>query len=274
MTNPQTVSAFSQTTRTYHSYLQDNVYVWRSLYLNYFDDPREYDVDTVDWKQDVQQRTRAYFTTTSSNPSFEDVEIDSETLLDIVHTAHPGTSPSRTTSWLKKCVTPTFIWQNAAEPLSETRAQLQVLECKGDHRDASKRLVSRSYVYDMRNYTQKSLYGPFCPRRRASDELKVNFIHLRHLMNVQLNNLDDGLGDSTFDPPRGFDSTRAMSAPPSLVEGDWAGVEGEWARLGCWMEYDLLEGPSTTSLILHTTYILAEYNVRIADHPPLPRLTY
>lgn len=187
----------------------------------------------------------------------EDTQSAIKTLVDVVQTANPGTCPSRTITWLDTKIPTKFIWQpdEGKGNLSFSRAQLQALKCEG-HLDADDRLVSRAYVYDIRRYTESSLYGPF-----IQDEKKawsINYIHLRHLINIQFNNLHESHGDEENDGTfisKGFNSTRAMSAPASSVEGDWAGVEGEWIRFVCWMGYVHLEG-AFPYFLYHFTAIL------------------
>lgn len=237
LTDPQTVSAFCQTTRTCRSYIElGKNHLWRSLFKQYFDEDQQ-----IDWKDDVHIRTRARLIANASSPvSPDDVESAITTLVDVAKTAHPGTAHSNNVTWLNEHIPIKFI---TGEHLSASRAQLQVLRCEGQISTAS-RVVSQSYIYDTHNYKLTSLYGPFLPptrRRRVRQPLKINYTHLWHLVNAQLNSLHHD-EEGQFTPPRGFNSTRAMSAPPSTVDGDWAGVEGDWKRLGCWVPYDLLEG--------------------------------
>lgn len=245
LTNPQTVSAFSQASRLYHSYVQLNTYVWRCLYTKYFDDPRGNGRDTVDWRMEVQRRTRAYFVANSSSPSFEDIESTTKTLIDVVQTASPGTATSRTIAWLNRRIPLKFIWPETEDNLTLSRARLQVLrcECQTNRED---RVLSRSYVYDMRHYIRANRYGPFFPQP-PGESLKLNYVHFRHIMNVQFNNMYHSHNDPEENArwmPRGFNATRAMTASPSPVEGDWAGVQGEWVSFVGWMGYDDLSGVS------------------------------
>ena len=74
-------------------------------------------------------------------------------------------------------------------------------------------------------------------------------------MNVLLNNLRDSHSDDAHVwMKRGFENTRPMTAPPSPVDGDWAGVQGDWLRFVSWVGYEELE----------------EYNVRYIQ-PSVPK---
>jgi hypothetical protein len=233
LTNPQTVSAFSQTTRTFRSYVADNAYLWRSLSTKYFDALHSDSPSCVNWAQKVKERTRAYLIAKSTSPSFEDCEIAAEALIDVVGTITPGSTESRTIAWLKSHILLSPIWTNKTD--SPILAKLHVLRWDPPW-NVAQRVVSRAYVYDMRNYHKSTLWGPFLRHRRGR-QLKANYIHMMHLMYVQVYHwaFDSGLAT-------GFESTRAMTAPPSLVEGDWAGVEGVWVFFVSWMDYDELAG--------------------------------
>jgi len=102
--------------------------------------------------------------------------------------------------------------------------------------------MARTFVYDMRNYRRSNLYGPFMSRSFQNDTLQINYVHLRYLMNVLLNNLRDSHSDDAYLwMKRGFENTRPMTAPPSPVDGDWAGVQGDWLRFVSWVGYEELE---------------------------------
>lgn len=231
-TNPQALSAFSQTTSTFRSYISNNAYLWRSLYTKYFDSPPGDKVTSIDWALEVKARTRAYLIAKSTTPSDEDCDIAAETLINVIETSTPGVSSSRTIDWLNDHIPLSKIWDNKSD--SQTLAKLHVLRWY-PRKDRDERVASRSYVYDMRNYRRSSLWGPFL-RRRSGAQLKPNYIHVQHLMNVHLFPRD------LAEHATGFESTRAMTAPPSPAEGDWAGVVGTWIFSVTWMDYADFEG--------------------------------
>ncbi|KAE9395927.1 hypothetical protein BT96DRAFT_1042571 [Gymnopus androsaceus JB14] len=97
---------------------------------------------------------------------------------------------------------------------------------------SARRIQSRCFVYDIRNYKPINQWGPFL------DDGSVNWLHIEHLANVVLINLRElpPLWATTI-PPLGLENTRAYSAPGPHCDTDWAGVEGTWRRYVCFMDY-------------------------------------
>jgi hypothetical protein len=250
LTDPETLSAFSRLSRAYHSYVEDNTYVWLSLYIKYFDHPRtDQQRSSLHWKGMVQRRTQALHVANACSASEKDTLSALDALIDVAQTAKPGPSSSQSIAWLEQHIPQTFIWVDVMpehqhqQPLSQAQAKLQVLRCERQNGSAS-RLASQMYTYDMRHYRRLSQYGPFIPKR-GKGPLEINYVHLWHLMNALFHNIYESHaspGDVALWMSRGFNATRAMTAPPSPVEGDWAGVEGDWVRFICWMDYGDLEG--------------------------------
>ena len=99
----------------------------------------------------------------------------------------------------------------------------------------------------MRNYRHSNLYGPFLPRSSQDEPLRINYVHLQYLMRVLFYDL---LGDfdsgprfrmgRKFDMEDGFGNSRPMTAPRSLMDGDWAGVQGDWGCYMTWVRYQEL----------------------------------
>src|SRR5882757_8024055 len=58
LTNPETVSSVSQTSRALHTYIRDNVFLWKSLFARYFDLPEEHR-QSIAWRSQVQSRIQA-----------------------------------------------------------------------------------------------------------------------------------------------------------------------------------------------------------------------
>jgi len=83
-----------------------------------------------------------------------------------------------------------------------------------------KRNQSRCFTYDLRNYSDKTRWGPF------TEGNGVNWIHARHLMNVVWENLCEVPLADTIRPKIGVEATRAYSAIGNYSAKDWAGVEG------------------------------------------------
>lgn len=84
-------------------------------------------------------------------------------------------------------------------------------------------------------------------------------------MNVLLNNLRDSHSDDTHVwMKRGFENTRPMTAPPSLVDGDWAGVQGDWLRFVSWVGYEELEEYNVRYMRLSVARTLPSLRVAVA----------
>ena len=265
LTNPETVSSVSQTSHALHTYIRDNIFLWKSLFAKYFDLPEEHH-QPVSWRSQVQSRIQAKHAVLaffSAHVSGEEIENSFKVLIQIARSAHPGRGSSKNTTWLDGILNNPALWPSHS-PLtsthpqlsqhSQTQSELQVLECDKVGRPGD-RFKARTFVYDMRNYCHSNLYGPFMSRISQNESLQINYVHLRYLMNVLMNNLRDShSGDAHVWMKRGFENTRPMTAPPSLVDGDWAGVQGDWLRFVSWVGYEELE----------------EYNVRY-DKPSAPR---
>lgn len=140
---------------------------------------------------------------------------------------------SATMQWLERVLhkselimSTTAAFDNAPETV---QLQAHLRSCMGDlawvgrtrRQMSDKRNKSRAFVYDLRNYSSKTDYGPF----RASGD--VSWVHVEHLINVVLANLGDLPSHLTLTrPPRGLESLRAYTAPGKYSPQDWAGVEG------------------------------------------------
>jgi len=57
--HPVDISAFSQTCKAFYLYTQNNDFLWRSVYLQYYDDPRSSTPGRIpDWDKELQQLTK------------------------------------------------------------------------------------------------------------------------------------------------------------------------------------------------------------------------
>jgi hypothetical protein len=97
-------------------------------------------------------------------------------------------------------------------------------------------------------YTKENTYGPFFNKEQGQTFPNVNWPHFEACVNtVTLNALtidqDDHASNSgtngLIKPPMGLEATRPYSAPrcDRARPDDWAGVEGRWRRLVCFMDY-------------------------------------
>ena len=113
----------------------------------------------------------------------------------------------------------------------------------GESEESHKRLqadrtASRCFVYNLRNYTRETLWGPYTTN--GDGKVTVNWEHLEHIMNVVVMNVREVPNHwEEVWPTWGLESTRAYSAPHvrNRNPNDWAGVEGVWRRVVCFMDY-------------------------------------
>jgi len=263
LTDPETISSVSQTSRTLHIYIRDNVFLWKSIFAKYFDLPEEHNQPT-DWRSQVQSHTQVKHTIlapSSVHVSYTELRNTSKVLVQIIRSAPPGRGWSKNIAWVDGILTNPAIWPPHS-PItfthpqlsqhSQPHSELQVLECDRIGRPED-RLKARTYVYDMRNYhdaalkyhhcalrpDDSNLYGPFIVRGSLNEPFQTNYFHLRYILNVLLNNLRDSpSNDAHAWTEGGFENTRPMIAPPSPVDGDWAGVQGDWLRITSWLNYN------------------------------------
>jgi hypothetical protein len=268
--HPRGVSAFSQTCRCAYIlvYPSSDQYLWRTLFLSYpFDDPRlqtgsasspSHSKAKVDWRAKLQRRVRAEQIARRDGDRLEFVDV----MLECIHEAAPYAprESSHNISWATKVLTvgespwiEQFLRLKFESPCSEhltsDAEQLRAhLALSLDH-DAGSfapeklkvlRRMSRVYVYDLRNYTEETHWGPFTSA--AVD--CVNWGHINAMVTVITMNLRDfGVHwPKEFRPQgtlQGLEACRAYSAPGTLKRSplDWAGVEGHWMRVVCFCDY-------------------------------------
>jgi hypothetical protein len=119
---------------------------------------------------------------------------------------------------------------------------------------AQRRNEARCFVYDLRNYNERNGWGPLLPNHVG----QINWMHVDHILEVITRNLDDHgpLWSGPNRPPVGFEGIRPFSAPGSFGrrERDWAGVEGKWRRIVCFMDYRYFIVPSVRYVGSSLTY--------------------
>ncbi|KZT23788.1 hypothetical protein NEOLEDRAFT_1135916 [Neolentinus lepideus HHB14362 ss-1] len=269
--HPRDVAVFSRTCRGARDllYRSPDQYLWRQLFLAHFDDPRKAialkqlkECDAIkdyDWKGQLQRRisaesvrskialaspevldrTCATFITVLEEalPYAKDQEsMNTEWLAKILRNVNFSGDPDmpqrlhRLLSYLSLSHRDFFHYDGKLYPNSElddTKRQLEPL-----------RTTSRCFVYDLRNYTANSRYGPY------SDSTTINWKHLQYNINVILMNLREfqRMWPGVRPPmsTMGLRALRAYSAPGTLETRntrDWAGVEGNWRRFVCFMDY-------------------------------------
>ena len=235
-----------------------------------FDDPRkspDYDPSVpIDWRMELQGRIRASsvvaFTPEDlplSPEAQEEVSDAFETLVKVAHSAippfrsGPDSSPiaSHNMRWLTDVLACCALFY---DPRCSANFNNDRLERLLAYWGTPMRGVptgnlhneGRCFVYDLRNYTMESDWGVYrvagteqLDETRARYIYEANWTHVKHCVNTILFAIVNLLY-----PPMGFDFIRAYSAPGSFDRKpeDWAGVEGEWVRYLCFMDYSDLAG--------------------------------
>ncbi|KII86383.1 hypothetical protein PLICRDRAFT_114369 [Plicaturopsis crispa FD-325 SS-3] len=256
------VAAFSMTCHLAHAlvYSSADQFIWRELFLRYpFDDPRQAvqlhsSSKAFDWRTELQRRIRAEFVAYHAEDHVAERPEALRTFIDAIRTARPTSAendaPSETLRWVMNILRTSGLLETVATPPEiPLRSRLRTFlalalddgkDCKTLARLESLRINSRCVVYDLRNYTRESLWGPFLNTLGA-----VHWVHVEAIMNVVSMNLSElpGVWVDTR-PPIGLEATRAYSAPgmEKRRSMDWAGVEGVWRRYVSFMDYRDLFG--------------------------------
>lgn len=258
MSEPAAVGAMAQSCTYFRNLIHRPVdqHIWRSLFLEKFDDPRPIyilngmDANVYPWASSLQDRVRAE--RLLSRPSgfrslsFEDQDFVLRILTDTIFYSPTAASwiSSLDLQWVKRLVDSSEIFKDfhLNSHTSQLHAKLHVYygptaeerQTPLVHRI---RLASRTFVYDLRKYSNANSWGPF--RDSPAPHVFVSWIHLNHMIDVISLNLEDlmELRDE-LRPPTGFPAVAPYSAPdvdPSSL--DWAGIEGKWYRYVCFMDY-------------------------------------
>ena len=121
LSSPQGAARLSQCCKQLNSIVQKDGHIWRSLYLEHWDDPRASDADEYNWRDELQKNCRAWNTTRAlqtTNPPF-DVPKSLREMSDDAYrhcagillrsrghnaTSHCDFSGSRSLTWLKRVV--------------------------------------------------------------------------------------------------------------------------------------------------------------------------
>ncbi|EJD55241.1 hypothetical protein AURDEDRAFT_179023 [Auricularia subglabra TFB-10046 SS5] len=301
-------------------YESTDKHVWRMVFLSVFDHPRhalphiatefpgrsgtdepEY---LYDWRAALMRRMRAAGVMRrflAPETTIREREEALETLVDIVLTAVPFSDAfpeSRNTIFAETLLDDHPIpelpdWRPTTPEELTLKAWLRAfgprMPAHADpHNKSMERLLARAYVYDMRNYTRKTLWGPYTPSKH------VSWLHVDAIAQVVLHNVKEHhLDEEDSMPPLGFHNVRRFSAKDyhKRRDEDWAGVEGVWTRVVCFMDYrDLMsynfsaEGnaPLDVSLLQSDEFGEATRIIKVemrldrvsenADNPAYPRL--
>lgn len=247
---PWDVAAFSCSCRWAHAIVyrdhRTDQYLWRELFLSHpFDDPRKNcgtqktDPTTIHWTEEMTRRLKARWAAHSEYATRCQKLTAVETFVAVVHGAspairNPGTPHSYNIQWVQDVLRESDILKRDADVspsecglYAKLRSYIALSLDIGEDEQTKLKLrkrrnESRTYVYDVRNYTRQS-WGPYF------DDGRVDWRHLENLINVIVLNLRDLPAPWThIRPPLGLEATRAYSAPGGCSsKEDWARVEGK-----------------------------------------------
>jgi hypothetical protein len=260
--HPLDIAHFAETCRRARVivYILGDQYLWRQLLLGYpFDDPHDslqaqsnscYMQD-FNWRAEFQTRIKAEaIVLAGERRAFERADA-LQTLLHVVQTALPATqglasTPSANLIWVERILKESRLLET--EPFRSEinlRAKLRSYlafsldsdrDDQGAARLKTRRLRSRCFLYDLRNYRADNNWGPY------KSDGSVNWVHVEIIITVISMNileLPSMLLWTETKPPAGLEATRAYSTPGSQNRKpeDWAVVEGTWRRYICFMDY-------------------------------------
>ncbi|RXW23825.1 hypothetical protein EST38_g2023 [Candolleomyces aberdarensis] len=259
--HPREASMFSQASRAAYNliYFPDDQYLWRQLYLNYpFDHPEvaehrrlEQKVNFSSEPQPINYSERLIglikAEKAASNPP-PTTEEETDALNAFISLAQELPVYSDTdclslnVDWLEKTLenAPLLTQPHSTHSPNDDQGERESLRARlrcylrSSFKDTeatlsktqeeffvTKRNRSRCFVYDLRNYTSESRWGPFTPDNR------VNWVHVEHLMNVVWMNLCEYPLRTLLRPRIGVSAVRPHSATGNYLTDDWAGVEGD-----------------------------------------------
>lgn len=313
ISDPIDVASTAQVCRLFRGlvYPVGEDHFWRALYLaQSFDDPRKAVTylgnrrTDIKWREELQRIIRARTVVNDVTVCRPDERCQVlRTLLDMVMNIPPLPFPeseptSRNVLWMQNLLQDgAFLdLESHSHEEEQLRARLHTWFGLTD-RDAlaSKRVVSRAYVYSQRNYQSSNSFGPFM--RDGSGV--VDWVHMQKLAHVFASALverdeDEGLGFEICSLSLTFCQAYI---PPSLDlnrETDWAGVEGLWRISYCFMDHrELLiyndlnlpqDEPLDHSIFeegeLQETFSAVDIFFRVInveqdpDHPTRPKINY
>lgn len=256
MTDPVTVAAVSQSCSFFRDLIHRpaDQHLWRALFLTKFDDPRPaftmYGGEPKDYPWSTELKRRVH-SETLLRTSFGSLSRDKQklvlrTLIDVICSSPTPSivDSSQDLVWVAQLINEADIFKTLGNTdIAELLAQLHVYyglssEEKRKPHAMAMRTASRCFVYDLRKYKAENEWGPFL----ANQIGKVSWVHIDHIINIVTMNLEDI--DELWErmrPPSGLNAMRPYSAPAVDENSkDWAGVEGNWYRYVCYMDYRLV----------------------------------
>ncbi|KAG2010019.1 hypothetical protein CC2G_012878 [Coprinopsis cinerea AmutBmut pab1-1] len=262
--HPLDVARVAQANRFLRSLVYDSEdsAIWRQLYLAQpLDDPREcIDITgqkklSVDWKVELQRFVRAQSVVAKKSLGRQgELGEILNTLVNLVMNTIPKSDPlariGNNLTIAQILLHDGWIDFVKEQDLNEKETQLvnQLHTFYGltdNDTRADARVKSRSFVYNMKNYSWNNEFGPY------NDDGTVNWVHVnairqvisRQLLSTELD--DDGLDEETQYTiyPLGLPYIQPMLRDEVDTEpepSDWAGVEGEWIVSFCFCDHRIL----------------------------------
>ncbi|KAH7055670.1 hypothetical protein B0J12DRAFT_569482 [Macrophomina phaseolina] len=281
---PGELARVAQCCRSLHTFIHDNDLLWKELYLATFDDPREQRPDVkVSWREELSRMWKLNLLLASENANvkkanFAFIASAVDDLLATSASNQPSSScdflrlhfdESRTTN-RDSIMCGSSLFSRAGsedqQPLSDehdrqTSAKLHVLH--GVPLEPSKRganpihTYARSRVYDLRRYTDDTLWGPFMDdgsQRVDWESLESIMIVLSHNINRFCertygrfrpiwNDAFAGamhiITPATSGNSPNFQRVDSLfnNSGMTLEDQDPYGVTGTWARIVCFLDY-------------------------------------
>ena len=264
MSDPITVAAMSRSCSFFHNLVHQPVdqHLWRSLFLAKFDDPRPTftinggNSNKYPWASELKRRVRSETLLTRRKPfaslSHEDQRLVLRTLIDVIFNSPTPAAQeySLDLDWVRRLIDPVDIFKASSNnaDVAELHAQLHAYygltpQEKRPPGSKAMRTISRGFVYDLRKYTEENDWGPFLKDQRE----KVSWAHIDHIINVVSMSLEDIVELwERMRPPTGLAAMRPYSASGDGNDPkDWAGVEGNWYRYVCFIDYRLVSISAT-----------------------------
>jgi hypothetical protein len=240
--DPEDVSAFAQTCRTYRDivYGPDDQQLWRDLYLAQpLDDPREC-INTLgqpqrdrsfNWRAELQNfvaaakfiKTYAY----RSRSEHELVQI-LQTLIGLALSFPPShRGPSRNHLWLHSQLQDGFFitFIRSLPEVEHLGLQLHTLiGFTGEDYPRKARVRSRATTYNLAYYRVDTSWGPF----RDRDGMTTNWTVLQSIQHLIALHVQESAAELEGEKPPSIFTLQGPEPAPSEVEGDWIGISGSW----------------------------------------------
>ena len=265
--DPLHVGAFAQTCKHFHAlvYEAPDSHLWRHLYLQQdLDDPRrclstllEPQVDKVDWRGRLTRVKRAQVIAMDPRlcKPHEREEVLRALLYLACHVPPMDDINSEDIALNHLWVAATLrggalleqkLWEPSTEE-RQLRAHLHAMYglTRADVLKAG-RVAARARVYDFRRYSYANYFGPF----RTDGSWRVDWeqvMAIHHCISVHLVDIPEGDTDdyryAIFPLSMPF-CQPIIDAPVEQLGRDWAGVEGTWQMVFCFMDHHALIGKS------------------------------